>query len=153
MLIATLTQTGTLMNNYLNLLLLRFFIVFNCVSDVNKEKIAFRHSFWPRLVIIIIFLLILPWCNVKSKFLNIIQSFESGYLFSTIFRVFFFFFLYLHDISTAHVPLLVPLINSGLWIHAKQKCTRYGRWITKGTQYHAHLIDNSSPQDQLFFAT
>lgn len=77
-------------------------------------------------------------CNVKSKFLNIIQSFESGYLFSIIFRV---FFLYLHDISTAHVPLLAPLINSGMWIHEKRNCTHYGRWITKGIKYHAHLID------------
>ena len=78
------------------------------------------------------------WCNVKSKFLNNIQSFESGYLFSIIFRG---FLLYLHDISTAHVPLLVPLINSGMWIHAKQNCSHYGRWITKGIKYHAHLIE------------
>ena len=49
--------------------------------------------------------------------------------------------MYLHDISTAHVLLLVALINSGMWIHAKRNCTHYDRWITKGIKHHAHLID------------
>ena len=110
MLIATLALTSILMKNYLNLLILRFF---DSVNDVNKEKIAFRHSFWliivmsqyklimsskflSGLLFSFFFFFIMPlhgrqpsWCNVKSKFLNIIQSFESGYLFSIIFRGFF----------------------------------------------------------------